>query len=116
MHPYNLQKDIEELNQFSKEAKKLKIALLCGSKSYEDALYYNNLPTESTSGNFIYKKLKGMGMNVQIVNNTDANLEQKLKKTDVIFLNMHGSYGEDGSIQGFLNYMNKPFIGSKIYG
>lgn len=35
---------------------------------------------------------------------------------DVIFPVMHGTYGEDGSIQGFLRMLDLPFVGPDILG
>ncbi|CAF3819259.1 unnamed protein product [Rotaria sp. Silwood1] len=40
----------------------------------------------------------------------------KLNKVDVIFPVMHGAFGEDGSIQGLLNFSQIPFVGSGILG
>ncbi len=42
-------------------------------------------------------------------------LHEELKvKIDVAFLALHGSSGEDGSIQGLLDYLNIPYTGSGI--
>jgi D-alanine-D-alanine ligase len=35
-----------------------------------------------------------------------------LNQIDVIFPVLHGSFGEDGTIQGLLRLMNLPFVGS----
>ncbi|PIR87989.1 MAG: hypothetical protein COU10_01625 [Candidatus Harrisonbacteria bacterium CG10_big_fil_rev_8_21_14_0_10_45_28] len=113
---YKLNQDFKILNNFHKKARKLKIALLCGPKSFEDAVYFNALPFEKVSSGFIYEKLMSMGLNVKVVKNTDKNLETKLSQFDVVFINMHGEYGEDGSIQGLLSYIDKPFTGAGIYG
>ncbi len=39
-----------------------------------------------------------------------------LKKIDVVFPVLHGSYGEDGAIQGFLKMAGIPFVGANIAG
>ncbi len=41
---------------------------------------------------------------------------KKLIPPDVIFPVMHGTYSEDGAIQGFLKLMNIPFVGADIAG
>ncbi|ADU31073.1 D-alanine--D-alanine ligase [Evansella cellulosilytica] len=41
---------------------------------------------------------------------------RSLGNIDVIFPILHGSYGEDGSIQGLLRLMGKPFIGPSVLG
>src|SRR5881409_4173953 len=35
---------------------------------------------------------------------------------DVIFPIMHGTYGEDGTIQGFLELANLPYVGAGVVG
>ena len=46
----------------------------------------------------------------------DENLPQKLQKTDpdVCFNALHGKFGEDGTIQGFLNTMKIPYTHSGV--
>jgi D-alanine--D-alanine ligase len=43
---------------------------------------------------------------------TEAQLEKQLKAVDVVFPVMHGAYGEDGTIQKWLEDRAIPFIGS----
>lgn len=38
----------------------------------------------------------------------------ELKKTDVVFPALHGPYGEDGTIQGLLEIMGIPYVGSGV--
>jgi D-alanine-D-alanine ligase len=38
----------------------------------------------------------------------------KLKKVDVVFIALHGKYGEDGTIQGFLEILGIPYTGSDV--
>ncbi len=38
------------------------------------------------------------------------------KKIDVVFPVLHGTYGEDGSIQGLLKMFNVPFVGPSVLG
>jgi len=40
----------------------------------------------------------------------------KLKNFDVIFPVLHGPYGEDGSMQGFLKLLDIPFVGASVLG
>jgi len=39
-----------------------------------------------------------------------------LRSIDVFFPVLHGPFGEDGSIQGFLETLNKPYVGAGILG
>ncbi|MEK7584357.1 MAG: D-alanine--D-alanine ligase [Patescibacteria group bacterium] len=41
---------------------------------------------------------------------------QNLPAIDVVFPVLHGTYGEDGSIQGLLRMLDVPFVGSSILG
>lgn len=45
-----------------------------------------------------------------------TNVIEYLKKCDVIFPVLHGLYGEDGTIQGFLELIKKPYVGCKVLG
>ena len=42
------------------------------------------------------------------------NIPKYLKKLDLVLPIIHGNYGEDGSIQGFLKMLDVPFIGCDI--
>jgi len=46
----------------------------------------------------------------------DINLIEKLKKytPDMAFLAVHGPYGEDGTLQGILEYLKIPYTGSGV--
>jgi D-alanine-D-alanine ligase len=39
-----------------------------------------------------------------------------LENIDVVFPVLHGTYGEDGTIQGALQLMNFPYVGSGVLG
>jgi D-alanine-D-alanine ligase len=45
-----------------------------------------------------------------------TNLEQKLiaEKINIAFIALHGRWGEDGIVQGLLEYMNIPYVGSGV--
>lgn len=43
-----------------------------------------------------------------------TNELETLKKLDVIFPVLHGLYGEDGTIQGLLELVQKPYVGCKV--
>lgn len=46
----------------------------------------------------------------------EASAAQTLGQIDVIFPIVHGSLGEDGSLQGMLRMANLPFVGSGVLG
>ena len=45
-----------------------------------------------------------------LATNKIENVFDYLKELDVIFPVLHGLYGEDGSIQGLLELINKPYV------
>jgi D-alanine-D-alanine ligase len=47
----------------------------------------------------------------------DGKFDQSLlQDADVVFPVLHGPYGEDGSFQGFLKILGKPFVGPGVLG
>jgi D-alanine-D-alanine ligase len=46
----------------------------------------------------------------------DLKTGKPVETIDVVFPVLHGTYGEDGSIQGFFKLMNIPFVGCGIVG
>ena len=46
----------------------------------------------------------------------DAGNAQALAQIDVVFPIVHGTLGEDGSLQGMLRMANLPFVGSDVLG
>ena len=41
---------------------------------------------------------------------------RKMSKIDVVFPVLHGTYGEDGTMQGFLETLNVPYVGPDVLG
>jgi D-alanine-D-alanine ligase len=52
----------------------------------------------------------------QIVAATPSQAAPSLQKLDVIIPILHGTYGEDGTLQGLLEMANIPFVGSGVLG
>ena len=44
------------------------------------------------------------------------NVIDYLKNCDIIFPVLHGLYGEDGTVQGFLELLKVPYVGCKVLG
>lgn len=115
-----------------------KIALLCGGSSPEKDISINsarsasnNLPNDSMEIISIYFDSKKRPYRIspeQLYSNTSSDFDFKLKQTatplnqseliqllkgvDLTFPIMHGSFGEDGEIQTFLERHKIPFVGS----
>ena len=86
-----------------------KVALLCGGTSGERAVSIN-------SGKGAQEALLEAGF--QVVMLDPANAEDRLALVqdhfDVAFLALHGAGGEDGTIQGMLEVLGIPYIGSGV--
>ncbi|MFZ5799880.1 MAG: D-alanine--D-alanine ligase, partial [Candidatus Omnitrophota bacterium] len=69
------------------------------------------------SGKAVYAALKSCGEDaeaIDIVEGTEEEVVRRLKESrvKVAFLALHGRFGEDGTIQSFLEKMQMPFTGS----
>ncbi len=85
-----------------------KVGVLLGGLSEERII---SLKT----GEAIYQALKEKGYNA-IKIDVDRNISSNLKeaKVDLAFLALHGKYGEDGTIQGLLEFLGVPYTGSGV--
>ncbi len=84
------------------------IAVLFGGNSSE-----RNISLKS--GYEIVKSLLDMDFSVYPIDMKYFNLKFFLKKSfDKVFISLHGKGGEDGTIQGLLNFFNIPYTGSGI--
>jgi len=93
-----------------KNLKKKKIGVLMGGISAEREI---SLKT----GNAILSALLKMGFNAVGIDVKEDLFEKLLKeKIDVAFVALHGKFGEDGCVQGILEYMGIPYTGSGILG
>ncbi|MFZ5932758.1 MAG: D-alanine--D-alanine ligase family protein [Patescibacteria group bacterium] len=87
---------------------KLKIAVVYGGRSKER-------PGSLISGKAVYKSLIKQGFrNSYLVDPLEKDFIRKLNESDIVFLMLHGRYGEDGKIQGYLETIGKPYVGSGV--
>jgi D-alanine-D-alanine ligase len=88
--------------------KNKKIAVLMGGRSGEREVSLR-------SGKRVLDSLLSQGYKA-IPLDSDPDLIDKLKseKIDVVYIMLHGKYGEDGTIQGLLEMHSYPYTGSKI--
>jgi len=50
------------------------------------------------------------------VDSQPRSVPEALSAVDVVFPLLHGPYGEDGTVQGFLELVNVPYVGSGVLG
>jgi D-alanine-D-alanine ligase len=85
-----------------------KICVLMGGRSGERDVSLR-------SGKRVFESLKSQGFNV-ISMDLEDDLISKLKheKVDLVYIVLHGRFGEDGTVQGLLEMANIPYTGSKV--
>lgn len=88
--------------------KKKKIAVLMGGLSPERDV-------SLVTGKCVYEAIKRKGLNVVSVD-VDRQIAKNLTDIDLAFIALHGTFGEDGSIQGILEYLKIPYTGSGVLG
>ena len=87
-----------------------KVVVLCGGDSPERQVSLK-------SGNRIFTALKDRGVDAVLVDAaTDLVDQLQSIKPDRVFLAMHGAAGEDGTIQGLLEFLKIPYTGSGVKG
>ena len=89
--------------------KNKKIAVLYGGWSSEREI-------SLASGKAIYKAIKKLRLNVVLID-VNKNIAEKLKKEkiDIAYITLHGTPGEDGTIQGMLETMQIPYTGCGVF-
>jgi len=67
------------------------------------------------SGTCVIQALKRQGFKVKAID-VQRDFMKKLKGIDVAFIALHGHPGEDGTIQGILDFLGIPYTGSGVIG
>lgn len=91
-----------------------KVALLYGGLSAEDRLYLAHCPPEQRSDTALRRSLTEIGATFAALDPCDPGFVRSLPAFDVALPNLHGPYGEDGRLQGLLDYLRLPFCGSGV--
>ncbi|MBI5694427.1 MAG: D-alanine--D-alanine ligase, partial [Nitrospirae bacterium] len=71
-----------------------------------------------TSGGAVENALRDAGYNVHAIVFDGPSVIDAIRAAapDVVFLALHGRYGEDGTIQGLLDIMGVPYTGTGVMG
>jgi len=85
-----------------------KVAVLLGGNSAERAVSLK-------SGDAVYEALKAQNIDVVKIDSQERLIEQlNDHKVDVAFIALHGVGGEDGTVQGLLEFYGLPYTGSGV--
>ncbi|MFH0920109.1 MAG: D-alanine--D-alanine ligase [Fibrobacterota bacterium] len=92
-----------------RQLKQKRIGVLMGGRSAEREV-------SLMSGRGVLSALKRMGFSTVGIDAV-LGVERKLvkEKIDIAFLALHGRWGEDGTVQGLLEFMNIPYTGSGVH-
>lgn len=86
----------------------IRLAVLCGGTSPEREVSLE-------SGANVAAALERLGYAVELVDLTPAFFEAAIQRRfDGVFIALHGSPGEDGTVQGFLDLLRIPYAGSGV--
>ena len=99
------------------------VSLVSGTSVIEhlDKEKYNIFPIYIDNEGIWYKYIKpineiktiNVGEKLDEIEKLD-NVIEALKQMDIVFPVLHGLYGEDGTIQGFLELLNVKYVGCKV--
>ena len=94
-------------NKMNKKLKQYKIGVLAGGVSSEREISLK-------SGTAVFKALEGLGLDVKFIDVSDKDFCCKVNFSDIdlAFIALHGRFGEDGTIQEFLEDEGILYTGS----
>jgi D-alanine-D-alanine ligase len=92
----------------SREANFGKVAVLLGGKSAEREVSLK-------SGGMILSALQGRGVDAHAFDPAERGLDALMKENFArVFIALHGRFGEDGTVQGVLEWLGIPYTGSGV--
>ncbi|MER6773276.1 D-alanine--D-alanine ligase [Streptomyces bacillaris] len=109
-----LQEAAQTLREWGAATRGLGVALIYGPVSSEDRLYYTKCPEDQRSDTALSETLGDIGARWKVLNPCDPGFIEELAGYDVALSNLHGPYGEDGRLQGLLDYLRMPYCGSGV--
>ncbi|WP_067665966.1 D-alanine--D-alanine ligase family protein [Nocardia miyunensis] len=92
----------------------LRVALISGGLSAEDQLYLADSPVDQLSVTALTGTLAALGIRFAVLDPRDSSFVQQIVEYDVGLSNLHGPYGEDGRLQGLVDWLRKPLCGSPV--
>ena len=98
-------------------SKKLNLAVIFGGRSGEHEVSIvsaKSVIREADKKKYNVKEIFINKNGEWILDNKKTNPTESLKETDVVFPVLHGPFGEDGTIQGFLELSDVPYVGAGV--
>ncbi|WP_405671548.1 ATP-grasp domain-containing protein [Streptomyces sp. NBC_01530] len=104
----------QSLRDWQRDREGLGVALVYGPVSAEDRLYHSKCPVDQRSVTALSEALDDIGARWKVLNPCEPDFIMELAGYDVALSNLHGPYGEDGRLQGLLDYLRVPYCGSGV--
>ncbi len=86
-----------------------RVAVLLGGDSSEREI-------SLLSGNAVLSALQGRGVDAEPFDPSERPLAELRERYDRVWIALHGPGGEDGTVQGALEYLGVPYTGSGVMG
>jgi D-alanine-D-alanine ligase len=110
----DVQLEKQSLAQFREFLKCEHILLIEGTRAAENLIYKEKAPDSARGIVSIERQLKAMGCRYELVESSSSDLGEAINRADVVLIYAHGEYGEDGRLQGWLDYLGKPYPGPGV--
>ncbi|MFD9330020.1 ATP-grasp domain-containing protein [Streptomyces sp. NPDC060065] len=104
----------QNLRDWQRDREGLGVALVYGPVSAEDRLYHSKCPVDQRSVTALSEALDDIGARWKVLNPCEPDFIMELAGHDAALSNLHGPYGEDGRLQGLLDYLRVPYCGSGV--
>jgi D-alanine-D-alanine ligase len=110
----NITLEKSRLSKFRRSLDGKRILVIEGNRSTENLLYKKAAPDETRGIISIADGFRQLGLDFWIVQSDSPVLAAYLTIADLILIYAHGEYGEDGRLQGWLDYIGKPYQGPGV--
>ncbi|MFD9687591.1 ATP-grasp domain-containing protein [Kitasatospora sp. NPDC001309] len=90
------------------------VGLVYGGVSAEDRLYLSRSPVEQMSVTALSESLDTIGTAFRVLDPCEPGFVSELLGVDIVLSNLHGPFGEDGRLQGLLDWLRRPYCGNGV--
>ena len=109
-----IREQIQALREWHSALAGTRVAIAYGGVSTEDRFYLTRSPASQLSITALTKEMGSLGVRATVLDPCQPSFLRSLLDFDVVMPNMHGPYGEDGRLQGMLDYIRKPYCCSGV--
>jgi D-alanine-D-alanine ligase len=110
----NIDQEKRALRDFRQQLAARNILLIEGDRSQENLVYIENAPAATRGIVSIRAALQSLGLSYRDETSSSTTLTESIAKADLVFIYAHGEFGEDGRLQGLLDYADKPYQGPGV--